>query len=314
MVDPSTMTTRTSEGDCAHAPILLSTSSSFCPFFDATRASNAWLRCASGSRASRTSITTSALSSTAARCGRSGLRSSGVPLASAAEAEAEADVPLVAGVLLLDLDGLFVGSASVATPSKSPSPSSASSLPWSREPSSPLSFVPVSRATFCCARIFFFSSFRRAFASAACAAQPVFLSLQGDLNDGENAPVFVPLLSPPKSDLYMENYSGCQGLLVSLTEQGIRRQNAEQSVNGGERTRFPGGVPLRCLPGLFLALPDFVLDTSALGGCAPPARLWAYINDMFHTTMLHTYFCVSWALFRAQRESAPSTKEDSVCM
>ena len=30
----------------------------------------------------------------------------------------------------------------------------------------------------------------------------------------------------------MENYSGCQGLFGSLTEQNIRRQNGEQSVNG----------------------------------------------------------------------------------
>ena len=115
-------------GVWARAPILLSTSSSFWPSFDATCASNAWLRCASGSRASRTSITTSALSSTAARSGRSGLRSSGALLTSVVEAGAEEDIPFVAGMRLVDLDGLFVGPASVATPSKSPSSPSAPSL------------------------------------------------------------------------------------------------------------------------------------------------------------------------------------------
>jgi hypothetical protein len=35
------------------------------------------------------------------------------------------------------------------------------------------------------------------------------------------APVFVPLLSLLRSDLYMENYWGCQGLFGSLTEQRL---------------------------------------------------------------------------------------------
>jgi hypothetical protein len=110
----------------AHAPILLSTSSSFCrtpPPFDATRA---LLRCASGSRASKTSITTSALSSTAARCGRSGLRSGGdAPSTFSPAVEADVDVPpLVAGTQMpssLDLEELFVGPPSVATLSSLPS-------------------------------------------------------------------------------------------------------------------------------------------------------------------------------------------------
>lgn len=114
-----------------NAPILLSTRSSFCPSFDATRASNARLRYESGSRASRTSITTSALSSTAARCGRSGLRSSGAPFVSVVEAGAERDEAFVTGApLVVDLDELFVGPASVATPLKSSSSPSAPSLSW----------------------------------------------------------------------------------------------------------------------------------------------------------------------------------------
>jgi hypothetical protein len=48
----------------------------------------------------------------------------------------------------------------------------------------------------------------------------------------KGAPVFVPLLSLPRSGLYMENYSGCQGLFGSLTEQSIRHQNGEKMVNG----------------------------------------------------------------------------------
>jgi hypothetical protein len=136
-VDVSAMTTskrkpKGREEFCVpNAPILLSTRSSFCPSFDATRASNARLRYESGSRASRTSITTSALSSTAARCGRFGLRSSGAPFVSVVVAGAEPDGPFVAGAaLVVDLDELFVDPASVATPLKPSSSSSASSLSW----------------------------------------------------------------------------------------------------------------------------------------------------------------------------------------
>jgi hypothetical protein len=71
----------------------------------------------------------------------------------------------------------------------------------------------------------------------------------------------------------MENYSGCQGLLLSLTEQSNHRQNVEQSANGRKRARFPGEVSLRSPFGLFPALPDFVLDAGAFNGCPPLARL-----------------------------------------
>lgn len=147
-----------------HAPILLSTTNSFCPSFDATRISNDLLRCASGSRASRISITTSALSRTAARCGRSGLRSSGAPLASVVEAEPGV---LFAVILpFVDFEGFFVRPSSVATPWKAPSSPSVSSLFSPPEPS-PLSIPFALTAAFCCARSTFFSSLRRAFASAA---------------------------------------------------------------------------------------------------------------------------------------------------
>jgi hypothetical protein len=162
-------------------------SSSFCPSLDATCASNAWLRCASGSRASRISITTSALSSTAARSGRSGLRSSGALLTSVVEAGAEEDIPFVAGMRLVDLDGLFV--ASQHRQNRLPLPRQP------REPASLPSFPPASKVTFCCARSFFFS-IRRAFASVVCRWQPAFLSLEGlCMTVIKGAPVFVPLLS-----------------------------------------------------------------------------------------------------------------------
>src|SRR6266851_3452316 len=96
------------------------------PPFNATCASSALLRCASGSRASRTSITTSALSSMVARCGRSGLRSGGdAPSIFAPAVEADVDVPpLATGTPMppsLDLEELFVGPPSVATLSLLPS-------------------------------------------------------------------------------------------------------------------------------------------------------------------------------------------------
>jgi hypothetical protein len=46
------------------------------------------------------------------------------------------------------------------------------------------------------------------------------------------------------------------------------------SVRVGKRTRIPGGVSLRCLSGFFPALGDLVLDTSAVGSCAPFTGLW----------------------------------------
>jgi hypothetical protein len=118
-----------------HAPILLSTISSFCPSLDATRVSNDWLRYASGSRASRTSMTTSALSRTAARCGRSGMRGGGTLLAPVVEAKPEVTV-----LLFTDLEALFVRPLSVPMLSRPPSESAPPSVPF------------VLAAAFCCAR------------------------------------------------------------------------------------------------------------------------------------------------------------------
>ena len=67
----------------------------------------------------------------------------------------------------------------------------------------------------------------------------------------------------------MESYLGCQGLLVSLTEQS----ECGTSVSVRKRTRFPGGVTLRCLFRFFPALGDLVLDLSAAGRCSPFAGL-----------------------------------------
>ena len=97
-----------------YAPILLSTSSSRCPSFRETCVSNALLRYDSGSRASRISITTSALSRTAARCGNSGFMRGGTRLVSSSMVEA-------AFVLFLDLDGrvFFARPSNIATPESS---------------------------------------------------------------------------------------------------------------------------------------------------------------------------------------------------